>query len=210
MCRAPSEKQNEEHGWEQGGGGCCSCPWTTQPGHGCVGIPWPLPQGRLLPGTMEVQPCHPAAPCQLLLAPAAALDHATEPCSKDVNKRGKKSKMYVPFKGQNHGRADRRQHEPTHQSTQLRFSKLFSPLCDMLLHCLAQKLLKDFSSPTLTAMNMRKHLQFSNSSVLLPSDDYTCGSLCFHFAFCSFNTSLPLAQPPLNELKETLQQQLAG
>lgn len=64
------------------GGGCCSCPWTTQLGHGCVGIPWPLPWGRLLPSPTEVQPCHPAA-----------LDRTAKRCSEDVNRRGKKKKL---------------------------------------------------------------------------------------------------------------------
>jgi len=85
MRWVPSKQQNEERGWEQGGGGCCSHPWTTQLGHGCVGISWPLPWGRL-------QPCHPSVPHQdrPLLAPAAALGHTTEPCSKDINARKEK------------------------------------------------------------------------------------------------------------------------
>lgn len=124
-----------------GRGGCCSCPWTTQLGHGCVGIPWPSP--------VEVQPCHPAA-----------LDRTPKRRSKDVNRRGEKKKYiktYVPFKGQNHARADRRRHEPTHQPTQLGFSKSLSPLCDMLLHCLAQN--------------------FSKTFLCLPSQQWTCANV---------------------------------
>lgn len=148
MCQARSKKQNEERGWEQGGEvGAAPIPgprsWGTVvwgshgpcPGTGSCPAPWRSSLATQLPWT----------------APQSAVPRMlTEGGKKNIT-------TYVPFKGQNHARADRRQHEPTHQPTQLGFPKLFSPLRDMLLHCLAQN--------------------FSKTFLCLPSQQWTCANI---------------------------------